>query len=1045
MVRKFAVALFAASSLSASIAQALGLGEVTVNSSLNQPLDAQIELVNTEGLQPSEIVTALASQEAFRRANIDRAFFLNDVRFKVEWKNTGNAVIRLTSSKPVREPYLNFLVEVNWPSGRLLREYALLIDPPTYSLDDTTSTAPVQAAQTNTPAQQPTRERETAQPRSESGTASQQPARTTVPASTASQGGGQADAYGPIRSDETMWEIALKTRPNSQISPQQMMLAIQDLNPDAFVNNNINLVKRGQMLQIPDEQTILERDRRNATSEFAEQNREFEEITGTELPRSEKMRILADDRGTATGSEANSGEGQVTGTSVRATDPVVLGEDLAEQARANEELKSRLDAVQEQLATAQRLVKLKDDELAALQAQLAQARAEGSQAGSADQAAPGSADGGTAMQTEGAGSDEVFTQEEGTTEASDSTASTDDPIAQPGEGDQAAEETSGELEGAAGDTAAIDSSDPSAEMAAGDATDGEMTDGAVEDAEAPVLTEEIPVVKPRDVAPPAATEPESLLDQIASNPLYQMALGGGLLLILLLLWAMSRRKANKDADGYDEVADDAAGPSGAALAASRAGMSRNADDAASDESDPVAAADVYLAYDREDQARQVLEDALEKEPNNQRYRLKLLEVLGMAGATVAMQQAYDRIMAGEDEDAIVEAQTVMNRYDVATDNHAGMDDADDDTSLEALEEELRNSSPSPAPAYARTGHPDDELSDDDLADVFGEPEQAPERSGSASSASNDIDDLDTDSGYDAAVNTPDSPNNSRDLSFSLDDTATSGAFDDSDDLDIDFRISDLDLDDADDSPASVSTSSLEDEADLLDLDSLETVDGDKNGDPRSTEFDRSLQAAEAAADEINASLEEPIELDSDEDVIDLDSSELDLELSDAEEDEVTDFDLELDEEDTIPTTGSVLGTSPSDKKDADDLDLADLDMDDLESVDLEADEPDLDDLQTAELDEDSLDIDSTSGDLAAPVVTGGSDSDLADDEPAEAKELDDDFDFMSDADEAATKLDLARAYLDMGDKDGARDILLEVVEEGSDEQKTEANELLAGL
>ncbi|WP_416399027.1 FimV/HubP family polar landmark protein [Allohahella sp. A8] len=1024
MVRKFAVALFAASSLSASIAQALGLGEVTVNSSLNQPLDAQIELVNTEGLQPSEIVTALASQEAFRRANIDRAFFLNDVRFKVEWKNTGGAVIRLSSSKPVREPYLNFLVEVNWPSGRLLREYALLIDPPTYSLDNTTSAAPVQTVQTNTTSQPPARQSAPAPKTPAAGT--QQTARSTVPASSAPQGGGQTDAYGPIRADETMWEIALKTRPNSQISPQQMMLAIQDLNPDAFVNNNINLVKRGQMLKIPDEQTILERDRRDATSEFAVQNREFEVITGSEGSRTDQMRILADERGTATGSEANSGEGQVTGTSVRATDPVVLGEDLAEQTRANEELKSRLDAVQEQLATAQRLVKLKDDELAALQAQLAKQRTQNEGAASSAAGSP-----------EKAAATNTVTQPE-TSPADGAGGQAGDPATQasvPANGMTSSDPAA--PQGEAGEITAIDPASPEAEMAAGDMTEGAGDEPA---AEVAVLTEEIPVVKPREAAEPVAAEPENLLDQIASNPLYQMALAGGLLLILLLLWAMSRRRANKEADDYELGAENAAGgPSGAAIAASRAGMSRSAVDAASDESDPVAAADVYLAYDREDQARQVLEDALEKEPDNQRYRVKLLDVLGMAGATAAMHQAYDRIMAGEDEDAIVEAQSVMNRYDIATDEDA---DEADDTSLEALEEELRNSSSSPTLAYARTGHPDteDELSDDDLADVFGDSDESSDRS--TPSASDELDDLDVDSGYDVAARTPDSPDNTRDLSFSLDDTTTSGAFDDSDDLDIDFRISDLDLDDADGSPAAVSTSSLEDEADLLDLDTLESVDGDRNGDPRSTDFDRSLQAAEAAADEINASLEEPIELDSADDEIDLDSSDLDLELSEADEDELADFDLELDEEDTIPTAAPVAETTPADRQLSEGrdetLDLADLEMDDLD-----IDSIDLDDLDDGDLELDELDAGATEDSLATAADSPAGSGDDA--EVVESKDIEDDFDFMSDADEAATKLDLARAYLDMGDKDGARDILLEVVEEGSDEQKTEANELLAGL
>ena len=129
-VRNLVLAIAAATALTTEVAHALGLGEVRLQSSLNQPLVAEIELLDAKMLAPGEVVPSLASVEEFNRAGIDRQYFLTDLKFTPVLRPDGKSVIRVSSTKPVREPYLNFLVEVLWPSGRLLREYTLLLDPP---------------------------------------------------------------------------------------------------------------------------------------------------------------------------------------------------------------------------------------------------------------------------------------------------------------------------------------------------------------------------------------------------------------------------------------------------------------------------------------------------------------------------------------------------------------------------------------------------------------------------------------------------------------------------------------------------------------------------------------------------------------------------------------------------------------------------------------------------------------------------------------------------------------------------------------------------
>jgi len=112
-----------------ALASALGLGEITLHSALNQPLRADIALVDAAGLSEGDLSASLASPDDFSRAGVERVFFLNNLRFTPVLR-AGRGFIRVTSSKPVEEPFINFLVQLNQPNGRLLREYTVLIDPP---------------------------------------------------------------------------------------------------------------------------------------------------------------------------------------------------------------------------------------------------------------------------------------------------------------------------------------------------------------------------------------------------------------------------------------------------------------------------------------------------------------------------------------------------------------------------------------------------------------------------------------------------------------------------------------------------------------------------------------------------------------------------------------------------------------------------------------------------------------------------------------------------------------------------------------------------
>lgn len=112
-----------------ALAPALGLGEITVHSALNQPLRADIALVDAAGLEEGDLSVSLATADEFSRAGVERVFFLNDLKFTPILRGN-RSLIRVSSNKVVNEPFLNFLVQLNQPNGRVLREYTVLIDPP---------------------------------------------------------------------------------------------------------------------------------------------------------------------------------------------------------------------------------------------------------------------------------------------------------------------------------------------------------------------------------------------------------------------------------------------------------------------------------------------------------------------------------------------------------------------------------------------------------------------------------------------------------------------------------------------------------------------------------------------------------------------------------------------------------------------------------------------------------------------------------------------------------------------------------------------------
>ena len=275
---------------------ALGLGEIKLNSALNQPFDAEIELVSANQEDLGALRAALASSDTFIRYGLDRPAFLVDFNFRVAKGVDGRDVLRVTSPRPVTEPFVTLLVEANWPRGRLLREYTVLLDPPVYAPGPAAG-EPVAAAPrvssggaTSTRSAAPVADTTTESVRSSSRASAAEPAAapSIEPGSTYR-----------VRNRDTLWQIASAANPGSRSNVNRAMVAIFQNNPQAF-DGNINVLRSGSLLRIPDASQINSVSASDASAEVARQYEAWRNGTATAAAsEAGTLRLVTPEQGTA--------------------------------------------------------------------------------------------------------------------------------------------------------------------------------------------------------------------------------------------------------------------------------------------------------------------------------------------------------------------------------------------------------------------------------------------------------------------------------------------------------------------------------------------------------------------------------------------------------------------------------------------------------------------------------------------------------------------------------------------------------------------------
>ena len=324
-------------------ALAIGVGEIVVNSYVNEPLSADIAILDPKDLSESEVIASLASLADFDRLDIERHYSLGALVFETDMKGAGSSVIRVTTADPIREPYLNFLVELKWPEGRVLREYTVFLDlrprPQVQSVKNGVSQV----------------------------------------SSRVSQKGLRRGEY-RVAPNDTLGAIAARFRVEG-VSIDQMMLAIKDANRGKFLRDNINGIRAGVLLEIPStvDESLSPRD---AAQRVVDQWDEWKSPAG-----SRGLRIVADNEietyedsksendvksARISESASVSSVGVPPASSSVVSESITSESEMAGVASTNlAAIEARLATLSDQLSEIQGVVASKDEEIASLKAELA--------------------------------------------------------------------------------------------------------------------------------------------------------------------------------------------------------------------------------------------------------------------------------------------------------------------------------------------------------------------------------------------------------------------------------------------------------------------------------------------------------------------------------------------------------------------------------------------------------------------------------------------------------------------------------------------------
>lgn len=580
-------------------APAAGLGKLSVKSALGQPLNAEIELIAENKEELAALTARLAGNDAFRDARIDPAAILSSLIFSVDQKNDGRAVLKITSTKPVNDPFLDMLIELDWATGRVVREYTVLLDPPGASAIQT-AVPPVSVSRAESRRNEANQKSKSAASPSSAQGSSQQ-ARVPAAASPSSaRGRSVAQTYGPVKQGDTLTAIANQTRPEG-VNLEQMLVGLYRENRKAFDGDNMNRLKTGQILKVPGEDQAAAIPEAEATRVIQLQSADWQsyrqklageversaaspeksaQAIGKITPRVEDraaqnqsgkdVLTLSKGEAPATGALPATGKSATAAQAAQSSADLqnrvnALQEDAAAKQKTLQEANSRVAALEKNIQDMQRLLDIKNQALAELQ----------------------------------------------------------------------------KNNGAA----------PSAPSSTG------VTPPATQVAPAPK--------EPAPSAEPVAKQPTA--DTPTGNRWYdsinKLYMGGIALVLLLLALAalmMQGKRRRKGLSNFEDSIMAATDPKANTVYGTQGGAAVNTNNTSfltdfsqaglgsidTHDVDPIAEAEVYMAYGRDEQAEEILKEALVKNPARHEIHLKLLEIYAARNNLPAFESVATELYAG---------------------------------------------------------------------------------------------------------------------------------------------------------------------------------------------------------------------------------------------------------------------------------------------------------------------------------------------------------------------------------------------------------------
>ena len=947
-------------------AQAAGLGKLTVYSAIGQPLNAEVALTATPE-ELSALSAKLASHDDFKKAGIEFMSALSGLRFSVAKQPDGQSVLKLTTDRPLNEPFLHFLVELNWTAGRLVREYTFLLDPPemlqvarpasvvtpVVPQAMPTMTTPATAAMPAIPATPPAQAK--MEPR---------PARTGEPDGVAKPKPRTAQAATPVTTmastgerqvklGDTLSKIARENKP-AAVSLDQMLVALFNSNRDAFEGNNMNRLRAGKILQLPDPSEVAAVDAGEARKLIVAQTIDFnayrrslasaasmapatdtqpqQQVAGKIKPQVEGKAPPAPTKDKLEVSPTEAAKSAKTAGSMSKS---ALEEDLISRDKALREASGRIAELEKNLENLKHLVELKSQAGVQVQQQ-------------AQAALPKPAE-----------------------TKKPEMAPTAKPVAEP----------------VPPPVAMAKPADPAVAAAAGSAPVEEKTAGMA--APTPAATEPVKPAEPAPApaAPPAPPKPAVIKPApppppprepsfIEDNP--ELVFGGGGLIALLLGYlgfSAYRRKKQAQQDNIAQRDEPGAAPGGlgtkSAAMAGAASESVDSGDVSiqgdfseggvlttAESVDPVAEADVYMAYGRDSQAEEILLEGLKTDPTRTAIHLKLLELYANRKSVPQFESVANELHGliggkGPEWDKAAKLAAGLGVTGGLFAVAAAVADkvAPAATIAPAVAAETA-ASPVPAPAEEDAGSFDFDLDLGTSSASVIAPEQVSKQAIAEEASALDFD-------FDLGLPTQNPPP----------EVATDAAKVDSNSIDFP-----LDVGSSAESTAVAPEAAAGNEID----------------------FDLDLGSAQVG----------PVTANVDEAVKELSPDEIDF-----------NFDLELGNEEPAQSAVELLAAAPASGEAPAALDLAEINFD-------------LGEPETAATKAEASGPDATLERLAGTV----SEPDATEGATAE-----------TDDSEVATKLELALAYEEMGDREGARELLNEVLNEGSPAQQGQARARLDQL